>query len=116
MKQLDEYIKFNDLGKHGIPPCGYKTIKVCCIYAIKHDIRHKERCVTDEHLTVVPLDSVYSGLMSLRGLHTMIFLARLNHLDTYATCIGYVYIESQTSEQGYIIAEKEFGKKEEQQC
>ena len=73
MKQLDEYNIFNDLGKNIIPPKGSKKISVHLIYVIKHDIRHKSRCVADGHLTEVLLDSLYLGGVSLRGLR--IFLA-----------------------------------------
>ena len=82
MKQVDEYNTFNDMDKDGIPPKGYKQIKVHLIYNIKHDTRHKSRCVADKHLTEIPLDNVYSGVVSLRGLRMMIFLAKLNQLDT----------------------------------
>ena len=38
--------------------------------------------VADGHLTKVPLDSVYSGVVSLHGLCTLVFLAELNGLET----------------------------------
>jgi len=38
--------------------------------------------VADGHLTKVLLDSIYSGVVSLRGLHTLVFLAELNGLET----------------------------------
>ena len=65
--------------------------------------------VTDGHLTEVPLDSVYSGVVSLRGLRTLVFLAELNGLETWATDIGNAYLEAETKERVYIIAGAEFG-------
>jgi len=61
------------------------------------------------HLTEVPLDSVYSGVVSLHGLRTLVFLAELNGLETWATYIGNAYLEAETKERVYIIAGAEFG-------
>ena len=102
MKQLDEYNTFNDMGTDVIPPKGYKKIKVHLIYNITHDTRYKTRCVSDRHLTEIPLDNVYSGVAPLRGLHMIIFLAELNQLDMWATDIGNAYLEAKTSEKVYI--------------
>ena len=82
MKQINKYNIFNDIGKDGIHSKGYKNIKVHLIYDIKNDTRHKVRCVADRHLTEIPLDNVYFGVVSLRGLRMMIFLIKLNQLDT----------------------------------
>jgi hypothetical protein len=107
--QLAEYDTFTDLGIDGRPPDDYKKIRVHLIYAVKHDGRHKALCVADGHLTDIPLDSVYSGVVSLRGIRTLIFLAELNQLDTWATDIGNAYLEAVTSEKLYIVAGQEFG-------
>jgi hypothetical protein len=107
--QLAEYDTFTDLGKEGVTPDGFKKIKVHLVYAVKHDGRHKARCVADGHLTDIPLDSVYSGVVSLRGLRMLIFLAELNNLQTWATDIGNAYLEAETSEKLYIVAGPEFG-------
>jgi hypothetical protein len=68
MAQLDDHDTFKDYGHSGKPPDGYKKIRVHLIFAVKHDGRHKCRLVADGHLTDVPIDSVYSGVVSLRGL------------------------------------------------
>ena len=65
---------------------------------------HKIRCVAGGRFTQIPLDSVYSGVVLLRGLRMMIFLAELNQLDTWATDIGNAYLEARTSEMVYITA------------
>jgi hypothetical protein len=72
LSQLDEYNTFIDKGVAKIdskgrilnPPEGYK--KICCriVYDVKHDGRHKSRFVAGGHLTEVPVDSVYSGVVS----------------------------------------------------
>ena len=68
--------------------------------------------VADGHLTDVPLTSVYSGVVSLHGLHILTFMAELNNLETWATDIGNAYLEAKTSERVYIIAGPEFGERE----
>jgi hypothetical protein len=60
----------------------------------------------------MPLNSVYSGVVSLRGFRLMIFLAELNGMQTWATDIGNAYLEAETSERVYIIAGPEFGEQQ----
>jgi Reverse transcriptase (RNA-dependent DNA polymerase) len=81
---------------------------------VKHDERHKARLVADGHLTQAPLDSVYSGVVSLHGLCFVLFLAELNKLELWATDIGNAYLEAFTSDQVYIIAGPEFNELEVQ--
>jgi hypothetical protein len=70
MSQLAEYDTFRDLGHKDTapPPTGYKKIHTHLVYDCKHDGRHKARMVADGPLTDIPLESVYSGVVSLRGL------------------------------------------------
>ena len=109
MVQLHDYNTFEDKGKNSPIPSRYKHIRTHLVYAVKHDGRHKERMVADEHLTDVPLDSVYSGVVSLRVLRLVLFLAELNVLDTCATDIGNAYLEAEIKEKVCIIAGKDFG-------
>ena len=110
MKQIWEYETFEDKGhKDKVPPPeGFKKIRVHLVFAVKHDGRHKARLVADGHLTDIPVDSVYSGVVSLRGFRLILFLAELNDLDIWATDIGNAYLEAFTSERVYIIAGSEF--------
>jgi len=112
--QLFEYNTFRDMGMatSTTPPKGYKKVRVHLVFDVKHDGRHKVRCVADGHLTDVPIDSVYSGVVSLRGLRIMLFLAELNQLEVWATDIGNAYLEAKTQEKLYIIAGSEFGELE----
>ena len=55
-----------------------------------------------------PLDSVYSGVVSLRSLRLVIFLAELNGLQLYAADIGNAYLEAQTKEEVCIYGGPEF--------
>ena len=66
------------------------------IYDVKHDGRHKARFVADGHLTDIPDDRVYSSVVSLRGLHILLFLAELNGLVVWGTDIANAYLEAIT--------------------
>ena len=114
LKQIDEYQTFQDLGPatKTRPPEGYKRIRVHLVFDIKHDGRHKARLVADGHRTDVPLESVYSGVVTLRGFRLVLFLGELNGLETWSTDVGNAYLEAYTSEKVYIIAGKEFGDRE----
>jgi hypothetical protein len=111
MSQLAEYDTFRDLGHKDTapPPTGYKKIRTHLVYDCKHDGRHKARMVADGHLTDIPLESIYSGVVSLRGLRIITFLSELNGLDLWATGIGNAYLEAFTMEWNYIVAGPEFG-------
>jgi len=109
--QIQEYETFKDLGHKSRvrPPAGYKRIRVHLVFDVKHDGRHKARLVADGHLTEIPVESVYSGVVSLRGFRLVAFLAELNALLFWATDIGNAYLEAFTSEFVYIEAGPEFG-------
>lgn len=81
------------------------------VYDVKHDGRHKARLVACSHLTNVPLKSIYSSVVSLKGLRLVVFLAELNGLQVWSTDIGNTYLEAKTPEKVYIIAGPEFGDK-----
>ena len=107
--QLDKYKPFWNIGKNIIPGEEYKQIRVHFFYAVKHDGRHKTRLVTNRNLTEVPVSSVYSGVVFLKGLRIMVFLLELNELNLWGTNIGNAYLEAFTSELVYIIVRAEFG-------
>jgi len=110
--QLDDYEVFEDLGKDSIPPMGFKKITAHFVYDVKHDGRHKARMVAGGHLTGAPMSSVYSSVVSLRGLRTVIFIAELNNMNIWTTDVGNAYLEATTSEKNYIVASSCFGEKE----
>ncbi len=70
-----------------------------------------EMCISGS-VTDVPVDSVYSGVVSLRGLRILVFLAELNDLQTWATDVGNAYLEAKPGALVYIIAGPEFGELE----
>jgi hypothetical protein len=112
MKQLVEYNTFVDKGKGGIPPDGHKKIRCHMVYDVKHDGRHKSRLVAGGHLTDPNIDSVYSSVVSLRGIRLVTFLSVLNTLQLWGTDIGNAYLEANTKERVYIIGGSEFGELE----
>ena len=68
MGKLHELSAFTDMGPDAKPPAGYQKIRTHMVFDVKHDGRHRARLVADGDPTEVPLDSVYSGVISLRGL------------------------------------------------
>lgn len=108
---LDDYDTFHDKGHKDKckPPEGYRKIRVHFVFDVKHDGRHKARLVAGGHLTPIPLESVYSGVVTLRGLRIVCFISELNELILYATDIGNAYLEAFTKEKLYFIAGPSFG-------
>ena len=76
-----------------------------------HDGRFKARLVADGNLTNLPVESVYSGVVSLKSLRICIFLAELNDLELWGCDVGNAYLESYTQEKNYIVTGPEFGDK-----
>ena len=100
MDQINEYKVFQDHGKAQCDPKsrrvsnapnGYQKIRVHLIFAVKHDGRHKARLVAGGHLTPDPIESIYSGVVSIRSLRLVIFLAKLNNLEVWGADIGNAY-------------------------
>ena len=117
MDQINEYKVFQDHGKAKIDPksrqlsnvpVGYQKIRVHLIFAVKHDGRHKARLVAGGHLTPDPIESIYSGVVSIRSLRLAIFLAKLNNLEVWGADIGNAYLEAKTKEKLYVVAGPEF--------
>jgi hypothetical protein len=88
LTQIQEYETFESKGKGAPVPIGYKQIRCHFVFDVKHDGRHKARYVAGGHLTDPPIESVYSGVVSLRSLRLMIFIAELNGLELYAADVG----------------------------
>ena len=79
------------------------------VFDVKHDGRHKSRLVAGGHLTDTPVDSVYSGVVSLRSLRLVLFLAELNKLQVWGADIGNAYLEAKTKKKVYAIGDAGFG-------
>ena len=75
---------------------------------MKHDGRYKSRIVAGGHRTDAPVESIYSGEVSLCGVRFCIFFAELNELKVWQTDVGKAYLEAFTKEKVYLIAGPEF--------
>ena len=106
---LMDYETFEDLGENAKKPEGYLMIRLHWVFAVKHDGQHKARCVAGGHLTPPPVESVYSGVVSMRDLRIVIFLSELNDLEVYGADVGNAYLEATTKEKVCFKAGPEFG-------
>ena len=101
---IHEYKVFKDTGKahfHNgkvVTPDGFQKIRVHFVYAVEHDGRFKARLVADGHLTKEPVESIYSGVVSLRSLRMVDFLSQLNDLEIWGADVGNAYLEAYTDE------------------
>jgi Reverse transcriptase (RNA-dependent DNA polymerase) len=103
-----EYITFIDKGINCTPTSGYKKIHCHMVY-VKHDGRHKSCLVAGGHLTDPNTESVYSGVVSLRGIRLVVLLAELNGLELWGADVGNAYLEAETKEKVYLVGGPEFG-------
>ena len=94
IKWLMEYEVFKDLGSDMQVPEGHTKIPVHFVHNVKHNGRHKACLVAGGHCTPTPVDSVYSGVVSLMGTRVVTLLAKLNNLKLWGTDIGNTYLES----------------------
>ena len=114
LTQIHEYKVFKDTGKakfHNgkvVTPDGFQKIRVHFVYAVKHDGRFKARLVADGYLTKEPVESIYSGVVSLRSLRMVVFLSQLNNLEIWGADVGNAYLEAYTDEKLCIMAGPEF--------
>ena len=116
MAQIKEYGVFKDYGKAKwegktitYSPSGYQKIRVHIVFPDKYCGKFSGRLVADDHLTKEPMESVYSGVVSLRGLRLVMFLVALSKLLLWGGDVGNAYLEALTKENLYIIAGPEFG-------
>jgi hypothetical protein len=94
--QLLDCNTFVDKGLGGATPSGYKKIRYQMIYDVEHDCRHTACLVAGGHLTDPNTESVYSGVVSLRGIWLIIFLAEVNKLELWGADVGNAYLEALT--------------------
>jgi hypothetical protein len=77
---------------HDPIPEGYKKIHVHLVYDAKHDGHHKACLIGDGHITDIPVEHIYSSVVSLHGLRMVTFLPELTRRDLWATDIGNAYL------------------------
>jgi len=112
ISQLMSYKTFKDRGYKAAIPAGYKRIYAHWVFAVKHDGRFKSRLVAGGNLTDAPTEDVYSGVVSVKSLRMVIFLAELNGLEVWGADIGNAYLEAETKEKICIVGNQGFGELE----
>ena len=102
--QMHANVKYDKEKKVLNAPPRYQKIRDHLLFAVTYDGRHNSRHVADGHLTPQPVESIYSGVVSLRNLKLIIFLGKLNILELWVEDIGNAYLEESTEETLYIVA------------
>ena len=105
-----EYQVFKDYGKDvydkdqiGNVPKGYQKIRVHFDFDVKHCGKFEARLVADGHPTKEPMETVYSGVVSLRNLRLAMFLAELSNLELWGADVRNAYLEALTKENLYYV-------------
>ena len=87
IEQIKEYQVLKDFGKAVYEtnkitnaPEGNQKIRVHFVFDVKHCGKFKARLVADGHIIKEPMETVYSGVVSIRILRLAVFLAELNNL------------------------------------
>jgi hypothetical protein len=88
---------------------GYKKVIVNFIFAIKHDLHHKEHLVAGDHLTEPTSEVSCSSVVSLCSLCICLVAAELNGLKTMVGDISSAYLEASTQEKVCFTANAAFG-------
>ena len=81
-------ISFRSIGFKAAVPKGYKKIPIFFVYAVKETGRYKSRLVAGGHVLPPTLDVVYSGVVSLRAVRLICFVAELNDLKLMSSDIS----------------------------
>ena len=97
------------LGVGNYPGNDYKKVKIHLVYDCKQTLKRKAHLVANGNLTETPVESIYSSIVTLRGLKTTIFIAELNGFEMWNTDVGKAYLEYFTDKKIFIIAGDEFG-------
>jgi hypothetical protein len=79
---------------------------------VKHCGKFKARLFADGSRIKAPAGGTYSGVVSLKSLRMVMFLAELNQLELWGADVGNTYLESYTNKKLYCIAGPEFAKLE----
>ena len=115
IEQIKEYQVFKDFGKAVYEknkitnaPEGHQKIRVHFVFDVKHCGKFKAGLVADGHLTKEPMETVYSGVVSIRNLRLAMFLAELNNLELWGADVGNAYLQALTREKLYIVGGPEF--------
>ena len=90
-------------------PVGFSKVSVHMVFNIKLDLTGKARLVADGHLTLGPVDSTYTGVVSKETVRIALTYAVLFGVDIWAADIMNAFVQAPTSEKYYIVCGYEFG-------
>ena len=108
LNQLFKYDTFHNKGQLQKTLNGCQPIRCHFVFDIKQSGKHKARFVASGHMMNPAKDSIYSGVVGLRSLCIISFLAELNGLELMAADVGNAYLEARTKEKVCFIAGPEF--------
>ena len=115
IEQIKEYQVLKDFGKAVYDkntitnaPKGHQKIRVHFVFDVKHCGKFKARLVADGHLTKEPMETVYSGVVSITNPRLAMFLAEHNNLELWGADVGNAYLQALTREKLYIVGGPEF--------
>ena len=70
-----------------------QMVRVHLVFDVKHDGRHKATLVADGYpYQGTPVDTVYSGVVSLRSIRLVSFLTELNQAELWGADIRITYV------------------------
>ena len=108
MAQLADYQTFR-LPEPGEDLDQYQTLPYHMVFAIKYDGRHKSRLVCQGNKALVTPEDVYSGVVGIETIRTVMAMASMRGLQVCAADIGNAFLYADNPEKTKIIAGPEFG-------
>ena len=73
------------------------------MFPFKHDGCHKAQLCMDGHLRREAVETVHSGVVSLKTLHLVMLHSSLDQLELWGVDIGNAYLEATTKEKLFIL-------------
>ena len=115
IEQIKEYQVFKDYGKAVYEknkitnaPEGHKRSEYILSLMSSIVENSKQDLWQMDNLTKEPMETVYSGVVSIRNLRLAMFLAELNDLELWGADVGKAYLQALTKEKLYIVGGPEF--------
>ena len=90
-------------------PIGWTQSSGHIIFDVKMDFTRKARWVKDGHRTPQPDQSMFTGVVSRKGVRTALTYAALNGIDVVTADIKNAYLQAPSSEKHDVICGAEFG-------
>ena len=98
MYNSDPFNYLRPVNRARFPPV-YTKIQVHLIYDYKQDGRYKVRMMDSGNMTGTDIDTYYSSVISLRSMCTVVFLSKLNNMETCTGDISNAYLTACITEK-----------------